>query len=874
MKSNIDNTNIKTTNIKTTDSNTLLDINISNLFGKKITCTPSTAFILLNIRNPLDGLTRLDNQENSIYLKTYEELSDVDKTQYYNKKQYDTSRILNSRTMVDNDSIWEVNMDKIRNVMLEQYNIDLSKYETISDLWFPTSVFVNPISILLGNRLSGFIKCPNSYTPLVRYKNGTIWQPDTDKDYSPIGFVFDRTNPVFRSWLLRNDLIIPYEGIYYKVNNVTSGNEFNMLSTIDVTRLTLNRTKFVNNSENFRLKSVHNDKYLTDFDDRIGTYDVSYDNRQKIEYTTKGELKIKEKCLSIPTDMSRKNNFVYVNECNNSLGQKWYPFNSHIVSQYDKSCLSIEGDYITKKLCTDNDVSQMWKIDSRDDSEINNNVEIPIKPLVSKFDKDYDYKFNKEGKHVVLTHSDNPWYLGKNTTAPSYTSSHHSDYVNNKLANKNLYELNYKKYDNSAVKTNIHLDMDREFTGYGLGYSYDAKKMKPCGCTKNCANNFIHDINLDNLLTLADQVDTIPFIAKSDEDNPSPLVKRLPLSSNKQTANMVTSNMVASNMVASNTASSNMVSNKPAANMVSNKPAANMVSNKPAANMISNKPAANMISNKPAANMVSNKQVVSNKPSTLEYQVPLVVEKQTETLVQQATNNQAANKPQRDWWYEVIDSSMQINEDGMQTNEGGPTVFYKVRYGVPNADGTPTYLYEPSTEDQYNKDTLIWLGENLMNKPGETLMNNPVFSQKGGNNINSRFCQSIDNSYCSQRICCTESNNTCGVGFKSCIARVDTQSAKDKDVSFTELVDVVGTQGNCKKTVSNEGKKQYICSYPIKIIENITNQNVIDKNNIQTGGSKSMGESRRESIGESIITHPFVWIILILFILYYLKNRN
>ena len=504
------------------------DINITDLFGNNINCKPEFQFILVHITKPLEYLTRLDNQENSDFIPEFDKLDKSVKDKYnIDKNNYNIYKILNSRSRDDNDSIWEININKIRSYLKESQGIDLAKYESIGDLWFPTSVIVNPVTILLGNRTSGILYCPTNYIFVARYKNGSLWKPiSNNKDCEAISFLFSIKNSFNKGYMIRKDLIIPYGGRYFTVNNTTNANEFNLVSTTDVRRLTINRTKFSKEQPEFRLKSMEDNKYLTDLDHKLSTIDISKDKSQKIKYTSQGELKINNKCLSIPTDATRSRGFVYANDCNYSIGQKWYPYGNHFISQYDKSCLAQYNGHIANRPCAHNDTSQAWELDRRPDDEIKAEPN-DIKQYKSTKEPGIEYHkrwYDKKGKHVILVESNNPWYLGDDKLQYTHDKNRYkSGHISNIIKNKDLYELNDLAYTHSGFDSKTNLDMDRQFTGYGLGYSYADRQLKPCGCSKKCTHINHNNANLFNKPIIeknsTDSADNNTYITNSTSDD-------------------------------------------------------------------------------------------------------------------------------------------------------------------------------------------------------------------------------------------------------------------------------------------------------------------------------------------------------------------
>lgn len=115
---------------------------------------------------------------------------------------------------------------------------------------------------------------------------------------------------------------------------------------------------------------------------------------QIFNYNANGELQIDNKCITIG-DKS----LVYLANCVNDIKQKWYPYGSSLISQYDDACISsLDNDSLEVHTC-DNSDGQRFSFE-----------------LVDATTQD-DYKWGSAyGKHIILTDAKNPWFINKENT--------------------------------------------------------------------------------------------------------------------------------------------------------------------------------------------------------------------------------------------------------------------------------------------------------------------------------------------------------------------------------------------------------------------------------------------------------------------------
>ena len=268
--------------------------------------------------------------------------------------------------------------------------------------------------ILLANR--NITKDPVDFVKIQDYKAGTFYLPIADKNYGSIGVLFSKTGkPVlFNSdiatirseYLSKRSSIEQYSNKINGILNIdqiiTPGilqnTEFGSLSHLLLGNLTILRSKILNSNQSFKLLDVDGN-YIThpiDGTNKLLLKNVGYDRFQYLNYNTDGELTINNQCLT-PDDNTE--NGVYLDRCDKTIRQKWYPSQNTFVSEYDSKCLSSDGQNISMDNCA-NTQSQNWTLQQSKVADPN----------------EYAWKTHK-GRTVVLTESDNPWYVNKDITA-------------------------------------------------------------------------------------------------------------------------------------------------------------------------------------------------------------------------------------------------------------------------------------------------------------------------------------------------------------------------------------------------------------------------------------------------------------------------
>lgn len=462
------------------------NIIVTDLFGHHIDNNETNTniintFLLVHLKYPLEFLIRLDNQVSNID-DLYKNLNSDIITKYslykYNKmSNLLANKILSNRIYYDdNDSIWRIDMNKLNNSVKNELGIDLSQYSTFGDLWFPVKIINNSITIIIGNTQSLILGKPTSYVYVSQYKNGSLWKPiDNVNKKTAISLFFSLDKNVNDTPLLvASHHVIPYNGNYNKLNNITTFNEFNHVSTTDIMKLTIDRTKF-NDLTNKKIGMKDNstiNKNNNILNNAITTFAT---------YSVQGELKINGECVGVPIDFTRKYGNVQINECDNEIGQKWYIYDNHIVSQFDKTCLANVDNELKRRHCNLTDNSQIWNINNDDkinnnDNKTNNNNNINVDINKEKYNISNDKYANTKGKRVMLIESDDPWYLHFDDDVQYDHKNKNKDI---ELITKDIHELNdYTMYHPYRSESNI--SVDNNDNNFGLGYSYSDRKNSYC----------------------------------------------------------------------------------------------------------------------------------------------------------------------------------------------------------------------------------------------------------------------------------------------------------------------------------------------------------------------------------------------------------
>jgi hypothetical protein len=346
----------------------------------------------------------------------------------------------------ENDSIYEYNFEAIVST-LNQYNIDIDKFGVFGSLYFNQKLG-NQI-LLVSNTIS---KPAQDFTLIASYNTGSVWLPVGPSGFSALGLVYstDNTKPSIETTKYR---LIPNNycttsTVDNKSEDYMSGNEFNLLSHVKVKHNTIIRSIFYN-KHSYSLINNDIDAYLTaSSESKLSLAPKNKNTTQKINYSVQGELIIDDKCLSV----NNNDKSVFLEKCNDTLEQKWFPYDGVVVSQYDNTCLDTDGQDIVKSKCN-NSQTQKWSIENQSDT-----------------DTDYSWNYNlssdQKGRSVVLVKSDNPWYINKDITEIKKVEQ--KDSLNDGLV--------YRTH--ADVLPEFQLDLEKPDLGYG--HSYASRQGKVC----------------------------------------------------------------------------------------------------------------------------------------------------------------------------------------------------------------------------------------------------------------------------------------------------------------------------------------------------------------------------------------------------------
>ena len=408
-----------------------------------------------------------------------------------------TDGLLTQIKNYDNDSIWELNMNNINDI-LKKNNIDPEKYKTFGNYWYPHIRCHFYITIILANLQFNFISYPKDFINIGGYNDGYIWKPVCNKNYTELGLVYNKIKPDVNDFCTISQLYtIEYNGKYDLINNYTNYNEFYLLGSSSIQRKTIYRARFIKKNKILKIKNLFNNKFLNSNEfhnvvfSKIPTDAV---------YTTDGEIKINDKCLERIYN-SENNLTVSLKECNETSAQKWFPFGIpdivpnpeyNLISQYDLLYLTLlsDGDDEIKKniIATEfllNNKKQIFKFEN-----IRNNKVI----------------FNKNNSNIMLVESNNPWYINKSNNIPQ-------KYYNNKTyENDNFEDLNKNNDDSNngdlisgpnTIPNSYALYYKNNMTDNSLRHSYNNftkcsqydNKKKKSNKIEKFTNNDKHNVN-------------------------------------------------------------------------------------------------------------------------------------------------------------------------------------------------------------------------------------------------------------------------------------------------------------------------------------------------------------------------------------------
>lgn len=335
------------------NSNNIVDLTITDLFGNSSNISNDSYFILINSS------------------EIYKLLSPIGKS--------------------GKNTIWEVNMGVVSDI-LYNYNLNAPYFIPMGHL-YSTDKYKPRRIILINKSIAGL---PKSFELIDNFNGGSLWYPIGSQDNIAIGLIYTKNNEMpnpdnINIGLVRKPYTLIKTGSFD--NNIIFSNEYGILNHVSHGFLTLNKGKLYGGERNFKL--LNNDGlYLTknENDAKLKVINRNYKNNQEAKYSVQGELILDNKCLT------NNNRTLAVEDCNGNIKQKWFPFGNSIISQYDDTCLATTEDSVNTSNCN-NTENQEWTKEKPDIATNN----------------DYSWS-NINGKSVVLVESDNPWYLNKDLT--------------------------------------------------------------------------------------------------------------------------------------------------------------------------------------------------------------------------------------------------------------------------------------------------------------------------------------------------------------------------------------------------------------------------------------------------------------------------
>jgi len=350
------------------------------------------------------------------------------------------------------DHIWSIKWELMSHILYIN-SVDPEQFAPLGDIWLSSKILPKQMSILLVNADKVISTFPISFIKLDSNNTTFIWKPVSPPGYQELGLIASPHKPPLQSMkVINKKYVIPYKTTTHILNTTrtTNMNEFNLLSHLEIDKYTINKTMFLTNPSLITIALKTSGKYIAADDQGEIVLD---ERKQPINYTVKGELKIDDKCISV------NNNKIKLEQCNDSLKQKWYPYLDKYISTENNSCLTNQEGTLHTSECNSSNNSQKW------------------------FSHDYCPSENTEwktiqGDNVILIESDVPWYVLKRNTIPF---KHDKNDINH------LNEVSYR--NNADFKSQFKMNMCRPDLGYGYSYAqrhnnvmkqieeFDAKKI-------------------------------------------------------------------------------------------------------------------------------------------------------------------------------------------------------------------------------------------------------------------------------------------------------------------------------------------------------------------------------------------------------------
>lgn len=370
-----------------------------------------------------------------------------------------------------NLNVWKLVFPTIMHVLyLNRFNPN--KFAPLGHIWYPQNKLPNNDSILLVNVDKNISQYPVRYVNVRSFDEYSLWKPIAPRGFRAIGYILSKREPskyIMRT--INNSLVTLFRKKIKTINSLTNMNEFKLLSFYGDKKYTIDRTKLLDKNRIVRLVSKKTGEYVTKVDNDLVMENNKNDN-QIINYTTQGKLKLNGKCIGISgndtSSLDLSNNLVKIQDCDESDGQKWFPYRSHFVSQYDGSCLSVDNNSNgsgNSKLVNDDcqdKIDQEWMTESLE-TVIENQIQ-----------EDNESWRTRHGKKVILLQPDNPWFIDRGQKLEPVG-----------IVKTNIKKLNEVSYrDNADFNSQFMMDVRTPSMGYG--YSLADREGKPCSCLDDC----------------------------------------------------------------------------------------------------------------------------------------------------------------------------------------------------------------------------------------------------------------------------------------------------------------------------------------------------------------------------------------------------
>jgi len=385
-----------------------------------------------------------------------------------------------------NDGIWKVNIPTVEHILYNN-QIDPNTFSPLGDIWLNSNELPNKFTILLVNNNPSISMYPIDFVKIDNYIDISIWKPIAPRGYYEMGLVASHNKPPLKSLKVVNTkYLMDFKSEMPVVDKNTAMNEFNLLSNVDAKKFTINRTKFMQKSNDVSISQKDNgDSILKDQSGylKVDKVENVVDNKttcivngqisddvnklkskvnDRVNYTASGEMKIDNECIGISQNNFMSDNYAYLQTCDDNIGQKWYPYDDTYVSQGNLQCLSSDFKRLATSKCDPADHKQKWSTKDYDSV------------LEDTDQKSNESWVTQTGQKVVLVEPDNPWYVTKKNNMPIG------------IIKQDPVELNKVEYrDNADYHSNFMMDFHR--ADLGLGHSYAAHQGRPCTCL-DCSN--------------------------------------------------------------------------------------------------------------------------------------------------------------------------------------------------------------------------------------------------------------------------------------------------------------------------------------------------------------------------------------------------